>query len=34
MVSDLSAPELAQFRDRWRAEVLAASGAEATAGEH
>jgi anti-sigma factor RsiW len=24
MVSDLSAPELAQFRDRWRAEALAA----------
>ena len=34
MVSDLSAPELAQFRDRWRAEALAASGAEAAAGEH
>jgi anti-sigma factor RsiW len=34
MVSDLSAAELAQFRDRWRAEALAASGAEPAAGEH
>jgi len=34
MVSDLSAPELAQFRDRWRAEALAATGAEPPAGEH
>jgi anti-sigma factor RsiW len=34
MVSDLSAPELAQFRDRWRAEALAASAAEPAAGEH
>jgi anti-sigma factor RsiW len=34
MVSDLSAAELAQFRDRWRAEALTASAAEPAAGEH